>query len=49
MIQGIRHIIFDLGGVLLNLDFGATERAFEALGITNFGELFSQLRQTPVF
>ena len=36
MIQGIRHIILDLGGVILNLDYSATERAFEALGIPDF-------------
>lgn len=29
MISGIRHIIFDLGGVLLNIDYAATELAFE--------------------
>lgn len=46
---GIRHIIFDLGGVLLNIDYGATEKAFEALGIVNFNALYSQLQQTPLF
>jgi FMN phosphatase YigB (HAD superfamily) len=49
MIQGIRHIIFDLGGVLLNLDYNLTEKAFIDLGITNFNEIYSQLRQTPLF
>lgn len=49
MISGIRHIIFDLGGVLLNLDYGATERAFQDLGISNFEEHFTQLSQTPFF
>jgi glucose-1-phosphatase len=49
MIQGIRHIIFDLGGVLLNLDYNLTEKAFISGGITDFGDLYSQLRQTPVF
>lgn len=49
MIQGIRHIIFDLGGVLLNLDYNLTEKAFTEAGITNFNELYSQLQQTPVF
>lgn len=38
MIQNIRHIIFDLGGVLLNLDTQKTARAFEESGITNFSE-----------
>jgi putative hydrolase of the HAD superfamily len=49
MIQGIRHIIFDLGGVLLNLDYTRTEKAFIELGIHNFNELYSQLRQTSLF
>ncbi|MCD6063729.1 MAG: HAD-superfamily hydrolase, subfamily variant 3 [Flavipsychrobacter sp.] len=49
MIDGIRHIIFDLGGVLLNLDYNLTENAFVSGGMSNFGELYSQLRQTPVF
>src|ERR1043165_2921892 len=49
MIQGIRHIIFDLGGVLLNLDYAATQKAFEALGITNFSAIYSQLQQSPLF
>jgi len=38
--QNIRNIIFDLGGVILDIDFKRTEKAFVDLGITNFGELF---------
>jgi len=49
MIEGIRHIIFDLGGVLINLDYGLTEKAFTDLGIENFGALYSQMKQTAVF
>lgn len=47
--KGIRHIIFDLGGVLINLDYGLTEKAFVEAGITNFPELYSQLAQTDLF
>lgn len=32
-LKGIKNIIFDLGGVLLNLDFEATIRAFQNLGL----------------
>ena len=32
-LKGIKNIVFDLGGVLLNLDFDATIRAFEKLGL----------------
>ncbi len=49
MIKGIRHIIFDLGGVLLNIDYSLTEQAFLQLGVSNFPELYSQLRQTSLF
>ncbi|MGV3612822.1 MAG: HAD family hydrolase [Fluviicola sp.] len=42
-------IIFDLGGVLLNLDYDLTEKAFISLGMTNFGESYSQLQQVNLF
>jgi epoxide hydrolase-like predicted phosphatase len=38
--QNIRNIVFDLGGVILDIDFKRTEKAFIDLGITNFSELF---------
>src|ERR1700761_1304787 len=38
--QGIKNIIFDLGGVILNLDNRRTEEAFTALGVKNFREYF---------
>lgn len=47
--SAIRHIIFDLGGVLLNIDYGATERAFEAVGISDFHKRYSQLSQNHFF
>lgn len=49
MIEGIKHIIFDLGGVLLNIDYSATEKAFETLGITDFKLRYSQLQQNHFF
>ncbi len=49
MVTGVQHIIFDLGGVLLNIDYQLTENAFVAAGISNFRELYSQLQQTPLF
>lgn len=42
-------IIFDLGGVLLNLDYDLTEKAFISLGMANFGESYSQLQQAHLF
>jgi glucose-1-phosphatase len=49
MIKGIKHIIFDLGGVLLNIDYNLTEQAFIAAGIQNFPQLYSQLQQSSLF
>ncbi len=49
MIKGIKHIIFDLGGVLLNIDYSLTEQAFQAAGVKNFHDCFSQLKQTDLF
>lgn len=49
MVEGIKHIIFDLGGVLLNIDYQLTEDAFVALGVENFAELYSQAEQTHFF
>ena len=45
----IRNLIFDLGGVLLNLDFGKTFQAFEELGIPDFRQYFQQSHSNPLF
>lgn len=45
----IRNIIFDLGGVILNIDYKRTEEAFKALGMTNFDELYSKQKQVGFF
>lgn len=47
--KNIRHIILDFGGVILNIDYKKTEKAFEDLGIPDFNALYSQLRQTDIF
>lgn len=49
MLQGIRHIIFDLGGVLINLDYSLTEQAFIRAGVKDFSSLYSQMQQTDLF
>ncbi|WP_343304700.1 HAD family phosphatase [Chitinophaga niabensis] len=47
--QGIQHIIFDLGGVLLNIDYQLTHKAFTDLGIADFNTHFSQLHANSLF
>lgn len=49
MIEGIKHIIFDLGGVLLNIDYQLTEDTFVALGLTDFADHYTQAAQTDFF
>ena len=43
------QIIFDLGGVLIDIDYQATEKAFVELGLKDFGEKYSQLNQNDLF
>ena len=38
----IKNIIFDLGGIFMNIDFKKTEQAFIDLGITQFPDMFNQ-------
>ena len=45
----IQHIIFDLGGIFLNLDYNRTSTAFQQLGVTNFDALFTQHHANPLF
>ena len=45
----IKNIIFDLGGVLLNIDYNKTILAFNELGIGNFEEMYSQYKISPLF
>lgn len=42
-------IIFDLGGVILNLDYSLTTKAFQSLGLKNFDEIYAQANQTSLF
>jgi putative hydrolase of the HAD superfamily len=47
--QKIQNIIFDLGGVLLNIDFNLSEKAFEQLGVENFKAFFNQFQSNELF
>lgn len=46
--RAIDTIIFDLGGVLLNIDYHLTINAFKELGLTDFENTFSQFKQANV-
>jgi FMN phosphatase YigB (HAD superfamily) len=45
----IKNIIFDLGGVFLDIDFNATEKAFVSLGVTNFNDYYTQHSASTLF
>ena len=45
----VKNIIFDLGGVLLNIDFKLTGEAFKQLGVTGFNELYSKEAASHLF
>lgn len=47
--QKTKAIIFDLGGVILNIDYNLTRKAFENAGIKNFHEMYSQASADALF
>ncbi|MDB5193926.1 MAG: family phosphatase [Segetibacter sp.] len=47
--ENIKNIIFDLGGIFIDIDYFKTEKAFVELGITNFSEKFTQHHADPLF
>lgn len=42
-------IIFDLGGVILRIDYQLTVKAFEKLGLKSFDKVYSKAGQTELF
>jgi epoxide hydrolase-like predicted phosphatase len=47
--QGIRDIIFDLGGVIIELNYQKTQDAFTQLGVQNFEKHFNQFKSSQLF
>jgi len=45
----IKNIIFDFGGVILNIDYILTEQAFAKLGLKDFDRIYSQATQKELF
>ncbi len=48
-LKGVKNIIFDLGGVILNIDYQLTIQAFQKLGAGSFAQVYSQFVQTRLF
>jgi putative hydrolase of the HAD superfamily len=49
MQKDLDAVIFDFGGVLINIDYDATVESFRHMGIDNFDHLFSQAQQSMLF
>lgn len=47
--ERIKNIIFDFGGVILNIDHEKVEHAFIKLGLDNFDVLFNKASQSKLF
>lgn len=45
----LKNIILDLGGVLLDIDYHKTKKAFEDLGFDGFDKMYSQYSADAVF
>lgn len=49
LLRGIRNIIFDLGGVVINIDYHKTLKALENLGFKEIEKSYTQLSQEVWF
>jgi len=47
--SSIENVIFDLGGVLLDISYQATLKALSDLGVTNIEQMYTQAAQTALF
>ena len=48
-LESVEIVIFDLGGVLLNIDYKATSMEMKKLGFLDFDEHYTQLAQNNLF
>ena len=48
-LEDIKNIIFDFGGVIINIDFNKTYKEFEKLNVNHLSEVFSKAKQTELF
>ena len=49
MLEGIKSVIFDLGGVIYGVDYHKTISAFKNLGIDRFEKVYSKAGQSDLF
>jgi putative hydrolase of the HAD superfamily len=49
MNASVKNILFDLGGVLIDIDYEKTIRSFRTIGFPHFEQMFSQLTADELF
>ena len=49
LLKGIKNIIFDFGGVVINIDYQITIDELKKLGMVEIDKIFNQYRQEPWF
>lgn len=47
--QKIKNIIFDLGGIFIDIHFSKTENAFKNLGVVNWSQFYTQSTASALF
>lgn len=47
--EGLKAVIFDLGGVLLDIDYHRATEEFKKLGVERFESMYSQADANPLF
>ncbi|MCE3278953.1 MAG: family hydrolase [Bacteroidetes bacterium] len=48
-LKDFKNIIFDFGGVIINIDYELTTKAFREMGLNNFDDFFSKAKQRQLF
>ncbi|MGB0894154.1 MAG: hypothetical protein ACPGUD_07085 [Parashewanella sp.] len=48
-LSGISTLLFDLGGVIINIDYHETSKAFQLLGFEHFADVYTQHTQSSLF
>ncbi len=49
LLRDVKNIIFDFGGVIINIDLNRTIKEFHKLGIQDFEKFYNQHKQEPWF
>lgn len=49
ILEQVKNIVFDLGGVILNIDYNKPAKAFKELGVNDFSNLYSKAAQDNIF